>query len=296
MVEEFGGIAMAWRNLIQRVGDLSVEWLPSWEELAGALLILVVGLLGLRILTKAVLRTFGKGLREQSRELIRKTLLYTGVVLILILVLNAAGVSVGALLGAAGVVGIAVGIASQASLSNIISGLFLVSENFFEIGDVVRIGDQTGTIFSIDLLSIKIKTFDNVFIRVPNQQLIEQTIVNITRFPIRRMDIVVTTPVQQRVSAVYAALRDAADSCDLVLEEPEPFVLFKEFGENGSRILLGIWFERQHYVKARNEIVDAVQRIFSERSISIRTRSIEVSSGRTADDGTRLTGGRGIVN
>ncbi|MCG8481265.1 MAG: mechanosensitive ion channel family protein [Spirochaetales bacterium] len=287
---------MALQNLIRRVGDVSVEWLPSWEELVGALFILVVGMLILRILTKAILRTVGKGLREQSRELIRKTLLYAGGVLILILVLNAAGVSVGALLGAAGVVGIAVGIASQASLSNIISGLFLVSENFFEIGDVVRIGDQTGTIFSIDLLSIKIKTFDNVFIRVPNQQLIEQTIVNITRFPIRRMDIVVTTPVQQRVSTVCIALSDAAGSCDLVLEEPEPFVLFKEFGENGSRILLGVWFERRHYVTVRNEIVDAIQRVFSERSIPIRTRAIEVSSGGTPDDGTRLTQSRGIVN
>ncbi len=287
---------MAVRNLIQRLGDVSIEWLPSWEELVVALLILVVGVLVLRLFIKAVLRTFGKGLRDQSRELLRKTLLYSGVVLILILVLNAAGVSVGALLGAAGVVGIAVGIASQASLSNIISGLFLVSENFFEIGDVVRIGTQTGTIFSIDLLSIKIKTFDNVFIRVPNQQLIEQTIVNITRFPIRRMDIIVTTPVQQRVSTVCTALRDAADSCDFVLEEPEPFVLFKEFVENGSRVLLGVWFERQHYVNARNEIVDAVQRVFSERSIPIRTRAIEVATGEASDDGARLTQSRGIVN
>lgn len=296
MAEEFGGIAVALQNLMHRLGDLSIGWLPSWEELAGAALILVVGVLALRILTKAILRTFGKGLREQSRELIRKTLLYTGATVILILVLNAAGVSVGALLGAAGVVGIAVGIASQASLSNIISGLFLVSENFFEIGDVVRIGDQTGTIFSIDLLSIKIKTFDNVFIRVPNQQLIEQTIVNITRFPIRRMDIVVTAPVQQRVSAVCEALRDAANSCDLVLEEPEPFVLFKEFGEDGARVLLGVWFERRYYVNVRNEIADAVQRVFSERSIPIRTRAIEVTTGEMSDGGARLAGGRGIVN
>ena len=287
---------MALLSFIDTLRDISIEGLPGWRDLVGPLVILVVGLLILRIATKTLLRAIGRGLREQNRELIRKTLLYTGATLLLILVLNAAGVSVGALLGAAGVVGIAVGIASQASLSNIISGLFLVSERFFEIGDVVRIGEQSGTIFSIDLLSIKIKTFDNVLIRVPNQQLIEQNIVNITRFPIRRMDLIVTTPIQHRLATVCEALRDAADSCGLILEEPEPLVLFKEFGENGVSVLLGVWFERQHYVNVRNEIVDAVQRVFSERSIPIRTSAIEVSSGGTSDDDARLTRSRGIVN
>ena len=199
----------------------------------------------------------------------------------LVAVLNAAGVSVGALLGAAGVVGIAVGIASQASLSNIISGLFLVSERFFEIGDVVRVGEQTGVIYSIDLLSIKIRTFDNVLIRIPNQQLIEQNIVNITRFPIRRMDFVITVPLNAPVQEVLAALREATTCSGCALVEPEALCLFKGYAEGGAQYTLGVWFERTNFVKVRNGISAAVQRALRERGIAFEVQPIRIVNSDT---------------
>ncbi|MFW5795752.1 MAG: mechanosensitive ion channel family protein, partial [Alkalispirochaeta sp.] len=216
------------------------------------------------------------GLRDQSRELIRKTILYIGTALLFVMVLNGAGVSVGALLGAAGVVGIAIGIASQASLSNIISGLFLVSERFFEIGDVVRIADHVGTVQSIDLLSIKVKTFDNVLIRIPNQQLIEKDIVNITRYPIRRMDFTVTVAPMEDVERTLDALRFAPEGVAQVLEEPEPFVMAGDFSEGGLTLKLGVWFERPNYVAVRNAIVYRLQQVFRERSIEIRSRTVTI--------------------
>jgi small-conductance mechanosensitive channel len=246
---------------------------------------LLAGYLALRIATRMLIRAVGQGLRPQSRELIRKTVLYLGMAIVLVMVLNVAGVSVGALLGAAGVVGIAVGIASQTSLSNIISGLFLVSERYIEIGDVVRVGEQVGVVFSIELLSVKIKTFDNVLIRVPNQQLIEQNLINVTRFPIRRMDFFVTVPITHPAEAVQNALRDAASGVEEVLEEPEPFVMFNAFRDNGIETLLGVWFERDAYAAVRNATALAIQRVFQERGIEIRTSAISVAAveqGRAA--------------
>ncbi len=223
-----------------------------------------------------LMKAVGKNLREQSSELLRKMIVYTGVTVLFVMVLNAAGVSVGALLGAAGVLGIAVGIASQASLSNIISGLFLVSERFFEIGDVVKIGDHTGSVQSIDLLSIKLRTFDNLLIRIPNQQLIEKDFLNVTRFAIRRMDINVTVSPQYDVERVLEALRSIADGVPQVLDEPEPLCIASEFGENGLNVRLGVWFERSNYVVVRNAVFARMQQVFKERGIPIRTRTVTI--------------------
>ena len=91
------------------------------------------------------------------------------------------GFSLNVLLGAAGVLSVAVGFASQTSASNLISGLFLIAEKPFEIGDVLKLNEFTGEVMAIDLLSIKLRTFDNIMIRVPNESLIKTTFTNLSR-------------------------------------------------------------------------------------------------------------------
>lgn len=265
--------------ITERLGSLQLDALPSWDALVSALIVLGAGLLLLRLLTGILMRTLARGLREQSRDLIRKGIGYTGFTILFVMALNTAGVSVGALLGAAGVLGIAIGIASQASLSNMISGLFLVSERFFEIGDVIEVGEHMGTVQSIDLLSVKIRTFGNVLIRVPNQVLIEKDIRNITRFPLRRMDIRLVVPETTVLSVAFDALRSAVNSVPEVLEEPEPLVMFKAYRDNGVDLLLGVWFERHLYVQVRNAVAEAAASALHRRGIAIRTSAISVSSG-----------------
>jgi small-conductance mechanosensitive channel len=263
-------------RLFQGVENFNIESVTDWERLFSALIVFLVGFFVLRIGTRMLMRAVGKGLREQSSELIRKTIVYIGATVLFVMVLNAAGVSVGALLGAAGVLGIAVGIASQASLSNIISGLFLVSERFFEIGDIVRVGEHVGIVQSIDLLSIKLKTFDNLLIRIPNQLLIEKDFLNITRYSIRRMDFTIFVPAECEVDRVLDALRTVSAGIPQVLEEPEPLCLASEFGENGLKFLLGVWFERPHFLVVRNGVMGRIQTVFRERGIPIRTKTIRL--------------------
>jgi small-conductance mechanosensitive channel len=76
--------------------------------------------------------------------LIEHTIFYGGIILIGINVLDECGFNISTLLGAAGIIGVAVGFASQTSVSNIISGFFLLLERPFTIGDVIKCGDTTG--------------------------------------------------------------------------------------------------------------------------------------------------------
>jgi small-conductance mechanosensitive channel len=201
--------------------------------------------------------------------LVTKGLNYTGFALIAAFVLLGLGVNLAPILGAAGILGLAVGIASQASLSNVISGLFLVSEKPFEVGDVVTIGDTTGVVDSIDLLSAKIRTFNNLYVRVPNEKIASSQLTNVTRYPIRRMDFTITVAYSSDLVKVKEILTDIAKDNVLCLEEPQPIVLYLDFTKRGCSILFGVWFQKPDFIAVKNEVFTAIKTRFDEADIQL---------------------------
>ena len=153
------------------------------EKILKIAIILVVGLLIIYIISFTVKKLLPKSLSKQRKMIINRFVLYSGIITLFLIILDETGTKLTAIFGAAGVIGIVVGVASQASIGNIISGFFMISEKSFELGDVIKIGDKSGIVYSIDLLSIKIKTFDNLLIRIPNQTVITTEVTNVTRFP-----------------------------------------------------------------------------------------------------------------
>jgi small-conductance mechanosensitive channel len=189
------------------------------------------------------------------------------------------GIKASALFGAAGVVGIVLGIASQTSIGNIVSGIFLVSERSFEIGDLVRVGDKLGVVDSIDLLSIKLKTLDNLLIRIPNQTIITTELTNITRYPIRRMELLVSVAYKEDLRKVTQVLNEIVANNPLCLDEPEPLILFKNFGDSGIDIQLGLWFEKTQYKDLRNSIFVDIKEGFDKANIEIPFPHISLYTG-----------------
>jgi small-conductance mechanosensitive channel len=249
-----------WQNILTP----EVMW-----SLAKVLIYAVVGMTFLRVVIVVIRRILKRRTTAQVAMLVTKGINYVGIAVILTLVLVELGVNLAPILGAAGIVGLAVGIASQASLSNIISGLFLVSEKPFQIGDVIATGETKGVVESIDLLSVKIRTFDNLFVRVPNERLANSQLTNITRYPIRRLDLTVTVSYSEEIARVQTVLREIADAEPLCLNEPAPIVLFLEFGEVGSKILLGVWFQKTDFIDLKNRISDAILTRFRSEGIRV---------------------------
>ena len=249
--------------------------------------IIVVGFIIVRLTAAVVRRVLAKNLSERTKMILQKGIVYTGVVIILLAVLGEIGVKLSALLGAAGVVGIAVGIASQTSLGNIISGLFLVSEKTFALGDVVSVGDKTGVVYAIDPLSIKLRTFDNLLIRIPNQTIITTELTNVTRFPIRRMDLTFGVGYSSDLARVREVLLSIARENPLVLEEPEPLFVYNSFAESSVNLTFGVWFHKDSYLEVRNSLFQSIKERFDEEGIEIpfpqRTISVTTAGERGID-------------
>lgn len=255
--------------------DFSRLWQPlfdfavkNYAALLASALILLGGFL-LNLLLRLVVRPWKKQLTPQAMMILRKAISYLVTVLVLITVLQQFGVKLTGLLGAAGIAGIAIGLAAQTSLSNIISGGFLIWEKSFQVGDAIRVGEHTGVVESIDLLSLTLRTFDNLSIRLPNESLVKSELINITRYPIRRFEVTIGVGYDEDPDRVVEVLRRVADQNVNVLEEPEPLVGMTGFGESELEIFLGVWHEKEDYLKVRHSILRDIWAEFRKENIEI---------------------------
>jgi small-conductance mechanosensitive channel len=199
----------------------------------------------------------------------RKVIIYVGFVLVFVMALSDLGFKLTPLLSAAGIVGIAIGFAAQTTLSNFISGIFLITEKPFAIGDVITVGDNTGIVLSIDLMSVKIRLFDNRFVRVPTSLLISREFINNTRFPVRRLDINISVAYKESVEKVRKVLGEVADKNPFCLDEPAPLIIFLKYGDSGLEFLLGVWAARTDFLSLRNSIMQEVKERFDAEGIEI---------------------------
>ena len=252
------------------------------EKFIRIVFILIIGVSSIQLIAFMLRRSLRKQLSRPRMMLITRTVVYTGYTGLVLIVIKELNYDLTALFGAAGVVGIVIGVASQTSIGNIISGLFLVGEKSFELGDVIRIGDKTGTVYSIDLLSIKIKTFDNLLIRIPNQSVISSELTNVTRFPIRRLDFQIGVAYKEDLRKVKSVLESVARNNPLCLEEPEPYILFQTFGDSSINITLGIWFEKANYTAVKNSVFVEIKEAFDREGIEIPFPHISVYAGEAS--------------
>lgn len=239
------------------------------EEVLKVTIIIVVGLLLIRLLRIVMKRLVFSRTTRQTQMIGLKLINYISYLILILIVLAELGISVTALLGAAGILGIALGVASQKSLGNLISGLFIITEKSFEIGDVISVGDKTGVVHSIEILSVMLKTFDNLLIRIPNETLISTDITNITRFPVRRMDIIISVAYRSDLQQVLKLLQGVGKANQYALNEPEPFVMIQSFDDSGITIKFGIWFEKTQFVDTKNSIMGDIHRAFRTEGIEI---------------------------
>ncbi|MEZ4388517.1 MAG: mechanosensitive ion channel family protein [Candidatus Krumholzibacteriia bacterium] len=237
--------------------------------LAHAAVVLFLGWLLARSLSAAVARVMRSRTTPQSVMLIRRMVYYPILVLALMGALNELGFHLGVLLGAAGVLTVAIGFASQTSASNLISGLFLIAERPFVVGDVVQVEDVTGEVLSIDLLSVKLRTFDNLYVRVPNETIIKTRVTNTTHFPIRRFDMQVGVAYKEDLAKVRAILEDVADRNPLVLTEPAPLFIFQGFGESSLDMQFSVWAKRETWLEMRNQMHLQVKAAFDAAGVEI---------------------------
>ena len=258
--------------LLQETPATEVMGLLDRVDLTSGLRAAAMLLLGVPLLLVLSRMTRGWAERQVSAQVglvAGKLIFYLGGATLAVTVMVELGFSLTPLLGAAGVVGIALGFASQTSVSNIIAGLFLIAEQPFVVDDLIQVGDVTGRVLSVDTMSVKLRTLDNKFVRIPNETLVKSTVTNITRFPIRRLDVRIGVAYREDPERVRHVLLDVAENNPIALMEPEPLVIFDAFADSSLNLLFAVWTTRENWLELKNSIQEEVKRRFDEENIEI---------------------------
>lgn len=232
-------------------------------------LLLLAGLFAVRLLAASAGRSAAGRWGPQGRLLASRAVTLVGWTLLAATILRQLGFELGVLMGAAGVFTVAIGFASQTAASNLISGMFLVGERPFVIGDVIEVDSITGEVISIDMVSVKLRTFDNLMVRVPNETLLKSRLTNLTHFPIRRADLQIGVSYGADVPRVFEVLRRVADRNPLCLDEPEPLLVHRGFGESSVDIQFSVWAARESWLEMRTRLLVEIKQAFDAEGIEI---------------------------
>jgi len=238
-------------------------------SLVRAIVLMIVGWLMARFLAGTVRHLADGRLEPTQAALFRRATYYLVLVLFLVAALHQLGFNLGVLLGAAGILSVAIGFASQTSASNLISGLFLIAERPFAIGDVIQISGTTGEVLSIDLLSVKLRTFDNLFVRIPNETLIKTEVRTLTKFPIRRVDLQIGIAYKEDIGRVRDLLFEIADRLPDCLDEPKPQFILLGFGDSAVQIQFSPWALKAKFLELKNIMQQEIKTAFDREGIEI---------------------------
>lgn len=228
------------------------------ESLLRASIFFVIGWILACFVSNLLVRIINGHLTPHQRLLVSKGSFYAIISLFSLATLQELGFQLSVLLGTAGILTLAIGIAAQFSFANLISGVFLLIERPFEVGDWIRIDKYDGEVLTIDTLAIKIRTADNALVRIPNETLIKSAITNFSRFPIQRIEINFVMNYDKDLASCRQTLLLLAEQNPFCLADPKPQVIIDFFAEKTINMKILLWAHTSDVVALKNSMQDAM--------------------------------------
>jgi len=239
------------------------------DNLFRAAVLLVGGWFLSRLAANFIAGKLKTRMRPHQLMLVRRMIFILLLMLFLASAFQELNFRISALLGATGILTVAIGIASQTSMSNLVSGLFLIGEKPFEIGDNITADGISGQIISIDSMSVRICTPDNTMVRIPNEILIKSAFTNLSYFPTRRINLPVSIAYQESIDRAIKILLDLCDKNPLCLPDPAPNVVVDSLGESGINLQLQVWTRTEDRGSLHSLLQKEIRETFEREKIEI---------------------------
>ena len=264
------------------------------QKLVPAILILVVGI----ILVKLLLKLFDRGLARSKLDrtmfsfirtvmrikenivrsmfsfirTVMRVLLYS---LLVLIAASSLGIDVSSLVALVSVVSLAISLAVQNALSNVVGSISLLATHPFHVGDYIEIGSDAGTVEEITMSYTKIATPDGKRIYIPNSDAASARICNYSAEGKRRIDLYMTASYADATEKVKSAILTAASRVER-LEGTEPVVYLSEFLDSSVQYYLQLWVKSENYFAVKFVLNEEIRREFDAQGITIPFPQLEV--------------------
>ena len=282
MDEVSEGLKSAGNSLMEQTTSLFswVKGFLTWENLfkvIGAIIIIFIFWIIFRLIVRGIKKVPEKKLPRARSLILIKFLRYVFYVIIIMYVLSLFGVKLSAIWGAAGIAGVAIGFAAQTSVSNLISGLFVITEGAIKIGDTIIVDGITGVVDSINLISVTVHTLDNEMVRIPNSTIINTNLMNKSFHSKRRLTVTCPIAYGNDLQLALDTYLKAATSCETVLTDPKPAVWINRFADSGIDITVAVWFKPDDFLKTKSDLHIAIMREKEAAGLETPLNRLDVS-------------------
>jgi small conductance mechanosensitive channel len=248
------------------------------EVLIAALVVFVIGLLVIMFIKKTVKKvaTKSRSVDNAAASFITSIVALVAYVVLLIVMIASLGFSTEGIIAALSSVMLAVALGLQNTLASLANGILLIFTKPFQAGDFVDIGGTCGTVKEVKLFCVKIVTGDNLTVVIPNNTVFGSTIINYSKMPLRRIDIVFSVAYGTDIKKVKELLLDYVAKDERVEKEPAPFCRLTEYGDSSLNITLRVWAPASEYWNVRLDYLEGVLDLFAENGIEVPYNTVDV--------------------
>jgi len=206
---------------------------------------------------------------REHLEIIRKIVSYSIIVIAIIWALTILGVNLSGLMVAGGIAGLVIGFASQSIVGNLVSGLFLMIERPIKIGDQVDIDQIRGFVEDIRIISTTVRTYDGLYVRIPNQKVFTTSITNYVGNVARRFGYVVGIRYSDDADKAIAIIKNLIEGYPFALKNPPPQAFVDNLGDNSVNIIVRVWAPITDWYGLKMELLWKIKKALEEEGIEI---------------------------
>jgi len=216
-------------------------------------------------------RSLKEKINKDQMQLLFKIINYGafGSAILLVIIQLGLGKHLSGLVVAGGVVGIVLGFASQNVVSNFISGVFIMIERPIKIGNSVNINGTIGIVEEIRIMSTIVRTFDGLYVRIPNISVFTNTLINYVANAARRVDYVVGIRYSDDADKAIKLIRGFLAEEPLVLANPEPNVFVDHLGDSSVNLFVRYWAPVEEWWDLKMSLLLRIKKLIEANGIEI---------------------------
>jgi len=249
----------------------------AFANILPAVIVFLVGWIAIKIILKLVSNAIDRLNVEKSlHNFIKSTVKIVLYLLLVIIVLGVCGIPITSLVAALSVVGLAVSLAVQGSLSNLAGGITILLTKPFKLDDFIETADGSGTVTNIGLFYTTLVTPDKKDIFIPNGNIVSSKIMNYSKEPNRKVVFKFSASYDADIDKVKKAMLKAFESDKRVLKDPAPFANVNAYLDSAIEYIGAVWVKNADYWDVYWYLMEEVKREFDKNKIEMTYNHLNV--------------------
>jgi small conductance mechanosensitive channel len=262
-------------TLVQRMSEKGIDLLL---QLLLAIVIWIVGSYLIKTFKKVIIKSMEKkGVDPSLKSFLGSLITAVLYVMLVIITISTIGVQTSSLVAVLGAAGLAIGLALQGSLSNFAGGVLIIIFRPFNVGDFIEMGSMSGTVKEIQIFQTFLDTPDNKRVVIPNGQLSNNSLINYTRTPTRRIDMKFSVGYNSDIKLVRNLIEEIINKNGFVLKDHEILVRLETLADSSMIFVVKVWALNENYWNVYYDITENIKNNFDKNGIEIPYPKMDVN-------------------